>query len=54
VNFINFPAANLHDAVENKARGNTVRNAITEGHKDSREECGDRLIKIAPVNILKR
>ena len=44
--------AKLDDAVEYKARRNTVGNAIAECHKHACKECGDRFVEIGPFDIL--
>src|SRR5699024_1754244 len=51
--FIGFFLADLHDTVEDEACGNTIGNTVAKRHKDSCEECGDRLSKVIPLDLLK-
>lgn len=53
VNFSGFSGKYLYDAVEYKSCGDTIGNAVAEGHEDSRKECRNCFVKVIPVYIFK-
>ena len=48
-----FLLTDLYDAVGNKSKSDTVRNAVAESHEQSREKCRNSLGEIIPLNLLK-
>ena len=52
VDLLYLALAYLNEYVEDKACGNTVGYAVAKSHKDTCEERGYSLVKVAPINIL--
>lgn len=54
VDFLDFSLTDLYNDVEYKSCRNTVGNAVAKSHKDAGKECGNRFVKVVPIDILKR
>ena len=52
MNFVNFLAANLHDAVEDEAGCDAIGDGIAQRHEDAGEEGGNGLGQVIPVDLL--
>ena len=52
IDLLDLALAYLDDNVKDESCRDTVRNAVAQRHEDTREECGERFIKIVPINVL--
>ena len=54
MHFFCFALADFYDAEEDKARRNTVGNAVAESHKKTCKESGYGLAEVIPINLFER
>ena len=54
MNLLGFASEDFHDAVEDEASGNTIGNAVADGHENAGKEGGNCFHKVVPFHLFER